>query len=136
MKTDARLVIIPNPCCSVALGYRVEVEAKSLSTSHHSGVLASSHEKQSVMKLRPGAILYTVRGKKKKGRLFSLCLGELQSHNGHSYPCCSSIHFDNKCCTKGTGSFMVTPSKAAMTQAKHMSKIHDILCCCFSTPCS
>lgn len=56
MKTDACLVIIPNPCCSEALDYRVE--AKSLSTSHHSGVLVSSHEKQSVMKLRPEAMFY------------------------------------------------------------------------------
>lgn len=56
MKTDACLVIIPNPCRSVALDYRVE--AKSLSTSHHSGVLVSSHEKQSVMKLRPEAMFY------------------------------------------------------------------------------
>lgn len=72
----------------------------------------------------------------REGRLFSSpCLSEWQSHNGHSYSCWSSIHFGNKCCANGTSSSTVTPSYAAMTQAKHMAKIHDILCC-FSTPCS
>lgn len=132
-------MFVTDPCCSAALDYSVcrqpMEETKRFSTSHHSGVLASSHEKQSVMKLRPKAILYIfgARGGRRQAGS-SLCWAEPQSHNGHSYYCCSSIHFGNKCRANGTSS-TGTPSYSETTQAKHTAKTHDIVCC-FSILCS